>query len=163
MSDNGSVFTSAEFDGFVRNNEIKHLTSAPYHPASNGLAERALQTLKTALKKATTRTSLESQISRFSFKYQLTPHTMTGVPPAELLMNCRPNTQLDLLHPDMSSRVCDRQGTQKPNHDCHSYQREFVIGESVSIRNQGTGPPWLPGTITSIVSLQGCIVLLNDG
>ena len=38
-----------------------------------------------------------------------------------------------------------------------------MIGESVSIRNQGTGPPWLLGTITSMVSLQQCFVLLNDG
>ena len=38
-----------------------------------------------------------------------------------------------------------------------------MIGESVSIRNQGTGPPWLPGIITGMVSLQRCVVLLNDG
>ena len=46
VSDNGSVFTSAEFDEFVRRNIIKHLTSAPYHPALfNRLAETAVQTL----------------------------------------------------------------------------------------------------------------------
>ena len=141
VSDNGSVFTSAEFDEFVRRNGIKHLTSAPYHPASNGLAERAVQTVKIALKKATTGTSLETRISRFLFQYRLTPHTTTGVSPAELLMNRRPHSRLDLLHPDVSSRVRDCQGIQKANHDCHTHQRKFVIGESVSVRNQGTGPP----------------------
>ena len=163
VSDNGSVFTSAEFDEFVRRNGIKHLTSAPYHPASNGLAERAVQTVKIALKKATTGTSLETRISRFLFQYRLTPHTTTGVSPAKLLMNRRPHSRLDLLHPDVSSRVRDRQGIQKANHDCHTRQRKFVIGESVSVRNQGTGPPWLPGTITSMVCLQRCVVLLSDG
>ena len=52
VSDIGSIFISAEFDKFVRRNGIKHLTSAPYHPGSNGLAERAVQIIKAALNKA---------------------------------------------------------------------------------------------------------------
>ena len=123
VTDNGSVFTSAKFDKFVRRNGIKHLTSAPYHPASNRLAEKTVQTVKAALKKATTGTSLESVISRFLFQYQLTPHTTTGVSPAKLLMNRKPHSRLDILYPDVSSRVRDHQGTQKANHNCHSCQR----------------------------------------
>ena len=51
VSDNGSVFTSEEFRVFIKRNRIRHLTSAPYHPATNGLAERAVQNFKRALKK----------------------------------------------------------------------------------------------------------------
>ena len=34
VSDNGSVFTSKEFQQFVQMNGIKHVTTAPYHPGS---------------------------------------------------------------------------------------------------------------------------------
>ena len=38
VSDKGSVFTSEEFRVFIKCNGIRHQTSAPYHPATNGLA-----------------------------------------------------------------------------------------------------------------------------
>ena len=51
MMDNGPLFKSESFRQFVSLNCIQHLTFAPYHPASNGLAERAVQTFKNAMKK----------------------------------------------------------------------------------------------------------------
>ena len=61
-------------------NGIKHLASAPYHPTSNGLAERAVQTVKGALRKEASETSLERQLTQFLFRYRLTPHSTTGRP-----------------------------------------------------------------------------------
>ena len=46
VTDNGSTFMSYEFQEFMQKNRILHVKSAPYHPSSNSLAERAVQTLK---------------------------------------------------------------------------------------------------------------------
>lgn len=43
-------FVSDEFQSFLLLNGIQHIRSAPYHPSTNGLAERFIQTLKKALK-----------------------------------------------------------------------------------------------------------------
>ena len=46
VSDNGTASTSEDFALFMSENGIKHITSAPKHPASNGFAERYVCTFK---------------------------------------------------------------------------------------------------------------------
>ena len=46
VSDNDPQFASEEFQAFIKPNGIRYITSAPYHPATNGLAERLVQTFK---------------------------------------------------------------------------------------------------------------------
>ena len=43
VSDNGRQLVSEEFENVCKMNKIKHVTSAPYHPTSNGAAEDAVK------------------------------------------------------------------------------------------------------------------------
>lgn len=69
VSDNGTCFTSAEFETFMKQNGIDRVRSAPFHPSSNDLAERAVQTFKEGMKKVKEET-LQITLSRFLFSYR---------------------------------------------------------------------------------------------
>ena len=86
VSDNGTAFTSHEIQNFCRSNSIKHIRSAPFHPASNGLAEITVQTIKDGLKKINSG-DLETRMYQFLSRYRVTLQTTTGQTPAEMLMS----------------------------------------------------------------------------
>ena len=87
VSDNGTPFTSTEFTEFTKRNGIRHMKTAPYHPSSNGLAERTVKTVKEGLKKCNDVGLLNCQLARLLFQYRITLHSTTGASPAELLFN----------------------------------------------------------------------------
>ena len=147
VSDNGSVFTSQEMAHFMEKNGIQHVTIAPYHPSSNGLAERAVQTVKAGLRKQTAG-SLETRLSRFLLAYRVTPHATTGVPPCELLQGRKLHTHLDLLKPDVQRVVANRQQLQKEQHDKSARARRFEVGENVRVRDV-VAAAWRPATISA--------------
>ena len=89
VTDNGTCFTSVEFETFLQNNGIKHWTSAPYHPSSNGLAERAVQVVKRGLKKIAFG-SIRDRLAKVLMAYRITPQATTGISPAEQLLSRRP-------------------------------------------------------------------------
>ena len=147
VSDNGPAFVSEAFGEFLKKNGISHTTSSPYHPASNGLAERAVRSFKDAMGRMT-EGSIETRIARFLLKYRTTPHSTTGVSPSQLLMGRRLTTALDRMKPDVAARVHDQQLKQKAGHDNGTKQRNFVVGQEVCAKNFSSAKPkWLRGKI----------------
>jgi hypothetical protein len=99
--------------------------TAPYHAASNGHAERAVQTFKEGMKKMSNKESLETRVSRFLLKYRITPHSTIGIAPAEMLMSRKPRSRLDVLHRDVRQRVQNQQKKQKELHDQRAVDRQL--------------------------------------
>ena len=101
VTDNGPQFISEEFAQFVKQNGIKHIRTSPYHPVSNGAAERLVQTFKQAMKAAANNgLTLQHQLSSFLMSFRSTPHATTGESPSKLFLGREIRTRLDLLRPD---------------------------------------------------------------
>ena len=63
VTDNGIQFTSADFQKFLKDNDIEHRLTAPGHPATNGLAERYVGEFKD---KGYTKLATRERLSRLS-------------------------------------------------------------------------------------------------
>ena len=162
VTDNGSGFTSGEFKEFLRGNGVRHITSAPYHPTSNGLAERAVQIVKKELKKVN-EGSVEKRLARILFSYRTTPQSTTGLTPAEMLLGRKPRTRLDLIKPNTAERVEKKQEKQKEMHDSKAKARFFKVGDSVFIKNKGLGKNWLQGILVKRTGPVSFLVKTLDG
>ena len=110
VMDNGTSFTSNEFKTFCTINGIKHITTAPYHPPSNGPTERAVLTLKSSMKKIceNSNSDLITSINRFLLSYRSTPHSSTLLSPVELPFNRKIKTCLTLLKPHIN-KIMDKE------------------------------------------------------
>ena len=87
VTDNGPQFIAEEFATFMRTNGIRHIRTAPYHPSSNGQAERFVQSFKQAIKASQdSKLPLCHRLSDFLLTYRSTPHATTGAAPASLFL-----------------------------------------------------------------------------
>ncbi len=127
-----------------------HLTSAP---ASNGLAEIAVQIVKKGLKK-----QLMDQC-----ELDVTPQTTTALSPSEMLLGRRPRSRLDVLKPHTADRVERKQWSQKAKHNYHARSREFKESDCVFVRNYHAGAKWLPGIIVEKAGPVSYKVELTNG
>ena len=75
-----------KFKQFCLSRGIHHTTTAPYHPCSNGEAERLVQTFKQRVDKANPQTTAEllDCVTNFLAYYRSTPHSVTD----QLLLKC---------------------------------------------------------------------------
>jgi len=158
VSDNGAGFASAELQQFLARNGVKHVFSAPYHPSSNGQAERYVRIFKEMLR-TLKEGDVDTKLSRLLFRYRLTPQTTTGRSPAELLMNRQLRSPLSLMRPDLEGRVRQKQQGRVGSRP----DRVFEVGQEVLVINFGGNPKWLPGVVMVVLGAANFNIRLKDG
>ncbi|KAF6217027.1 hypothetical protein GE061_001380 [Apolygus lucorum] len=155
VSDNACIFCE-EFQCFIKDRGIFQKFSAPNHPATNGLAERAIQTPKRRLKAATgDPTPLPTKLQSIWFRYRATP-LASGQSPAELYLKRRIRTRLDALLPNSKARIPSSSGPLKV--------RSLQVGERVQARvHLGNCDVWRFGTLMRRLGRCHYMVELDSG
>ncbi|GBL82600.1 Uncharacterized protein K02A2.6 [Araneus ventricosus] len=156
VSDNVSQFTSCEFHRFMQGNSIKHKTSAPFKPSSNGQAENYVATLKQSLR-ATQKYegSIQQKLSTFLLQYRKAPNATTTHSPAMLSLKREIRRRIDLLLPELKSRVQDR----IRNGVFELRDRKFDIGDKVAVRiYRAANSKWKFGKIVNRDGVLHCTV-----
>ncbi len=142
VSDNGPPFNSYELIQFYDKYGINHVTTAPYHPASNGLAERFVRSFKEALLKEQSmgQTDKSTAVRRILRTYRWSPHTTTGESPANLILQHSVRTEFDLMKP---AKTTEESQTSK-----------YSIGQLVWMLKYQLNkrPQWKPALVTKTIS-----------
>ena len=143
VSENGPQFTAEEFETFLKLNGVKHVLCPPYHPASNGLVERNVQTFNNILAKADPRIPLQHRISDILFQYRNTPHCITGlIPPLSVTVS-------EESSPNKVNPAETEPANQGSRATAERKTTPCIIYQPVRMRNTREGEEkWRPGTVT---------------
>ncbi|XP_017875587.1 uncharacterized protein K02A2.6-like [Ceratina calcarata] len=156
VSDNYSTFKSDDFSDFTKKLGIIHKFTAPYFPSTNGQAERYVQTIKESLKKMNNHGDFENDLQDILLQYRITPHTVTGVSPAQLMFKRDIRSKLDLMKP------CLRK-VKESSFNENKKIREFKLNQRVEARNYGGNELWLFGRVTERTGRLHYKITLDDG
>ena len=149
VSDNGPPFQSKEFAKFLSSLGIKHTTSSPGYPRSNGFIERHIQMVKNMLSKSSNTRSFQEVLADLR-----TTRIGTGLPsPAEILhgRNLTTRAQAEIDMKAICSVLQERQLKMMLDHNSSrraKKARPLVVGERCHVL--GPGNKWIDAFITGI-------------
>lgn len=123
VADNGPPFSSKEFGDFCSDLNIKLLNSPPYHPASNGICERWVQTAKNSFKKIMGGTYSDTKLSQVLKALRSSPATGDGIIPSHVIFSYRPRTKLEDCLPSSAGEERSVDADELPPY------RQFAVGE----------------------------------
>lgn len=147
VTDNGTQFKCSEFETFKNRCGFIHKFTPPYHPSTNGQAERFVQSVKHGLNASKNEGTLQSRLDRFLLAYRTSPHAYTGETPAKLFLNRELRTRLDHLKP--KSKFKDKIQNLLDNSD-YTTLRKLEIGDEAWTRNYGVGNKWVRAIVIDV-------------
>jgi len=135
---------------FCLQHGINHLTTAPFHPASNGLAERFVQTFKTSVgKNLKDGYSVKTAVTKYLSSYCFTPNS-EGKSPAELLHGRPVRTILSQLF-------------EKQTESQHIEPKKYSPNQKVFAKNYARGEKWIKAVIDRSVGRMVFILRTSTG
>ena len=149
VSDNGPPFQSKEFAKFLSGLGIKHTTSSPGYPRSNGFIEWHIQMVKNMLSKSSNTRSFQEVLADLR-----TTCIGMGLPsPAEILhgRNLTTRAQAEIDIKAIRSVLQERQLKMMLDHDSGrraKKARPLVVGERCHVL--GPGNKWIDAFVTGI-------------
>lgn len=135
---------------------MKFVTSAPYHPATNGQAERMVYELKQSVTREKTG-SLSLRIARFLYKQHNLVCSSTEKTPAFLMFNRELTTNISRLLPHPESSHKERATEKTPP------SRVFYEGQAVYVLNFKGTPKWIQGKLTERLGGRSWLVETGTG
>ena len=168
ITDNGPQFSSDIFKQFAPHYSFGHQTLSPHYPRSNGMAKRAVQTVKNLLKKAI----LGKRDPYLAlFEYRNTPMSDILGSPAQRLMGHRTKTLLPTsnkllqpktIHPKtVQSELTKRKEKQKFYYDRHTTPlNEFSKGDQVMMKGRDR---WQPATVLNKSATRSYVIKTPQG
>ena len=158
VTDNATTFMCQEFQAWCKQRGIVHLTGAPYHPATNGAAERLIQSFKQALRKSSL--PPKEALQEFLMQYRRIPFA-SGLSPSELLNGRRIRTKIDTLVPSIPHLLQGRQSRQASKHSnaedsevVSKVEHHYSLGDPCYALYFGPrrdrDPRWVPAIVTKV-------------
>ncbi|XP_054281226.1 uncharacterized protein K02A2.6-like [Macrosteles quadrilineatus] len=142
VTDNGTQFTSTAFQNYLKENGICHRTCAPFHPSSNGQAERFVQTVKKGLNSMVgERGDIQTKIDALVTQLRKAPSSTTGMSAYKMMFGRDIRTKLNV----MSDK------TEWFRVEQRKIGRQFSVGQKVQARNYASKEKWRLGEIISRV------------
>jgi hypothetical protein len=109
-SDNGPTFTSHELERFCKYFGIDHRFTTPYWPRANGEVERFMRNINKVMRNASVlSTCWRKEMNLFLGAYRSTPHSSTGVPPAQLVFKFN--------HTQRLAQICQERSFERNKDD----------------------------------------------
>ncbi|UYV65559.1 K02A2.6-like, partial [Cordylochernes scorpioides] len=151
VSDNGPPFFSKEFQNFTRTWNIVHVTSSPYHPQSNGMVERTVQTLKKLIKRCGEE-STDPYLALLNLRN--TPHN--NLPsPAQILMSRKlrsiiPSKTSQFVPSMINNEAIQKQLVNNQVKMKNFYDRHTRPADQLSIKDRvwfRKDKRWIPGQL----------------